>query len=80
MLFEILRYLSVEKINLGGGEFAITPTAVGAEANARFELLIEVADTAELEQCLEAVKKLTDVLGAERLLKLPAKLVGEEQK
>jgi len=70
LLFEVLRYLSTQNINLGGAEFAMTPTVIGPDANARTELIIEVADSQELEQCMAALRKLDDVFDVKRLIKL----------
>jgi GTP pyrophosphokinase len=70
LLFEVLRYLSSKNINLGGGSFTVGPTVVGPDRNARFELMVEVGNTAELNECLAAIGEMDDIFEVARLIKL----------
>lgn len=68
LLFEVLRYLSSRKINLGGMEFSMAPTVTQTDRSARFDLTIEVARLEELEDCLQAIARLDDVFETNRVL------------
>jgi len=71
LLFEVLRYLSTRNINLGGAEFAMAPTVLGSDRYAHFQLVIEVANGQELEECLRELGTLKDVRETKRLFKAP---------
>lgn len=71
LLFEVLRYLSNNNVNLGGGSFNVGPTVVGPDRNARFELVVEVADTNELNACLAAIGEMDDIFEVTRQIQLP---------
>ncbi|MDQ3023036.1 MAG: RelA/SpoT family protein [bacterium] len=75
LLFEILRHLSQQNINLGGAVFGMSPTASGAR-NANFELVLEVDDRVELERCMELILRIDDVIDVLRILRRP---VGSER-
>jgi GTP diphosphokinase / guanosine-3',5'-bis(diphosphate) 3'-diphosphatase len=79
LLFEVLRYLSSEKINLGSMEFNMAPTVTQTDRSARFDLTIEVADTEELALCLNEIAKLDDVFDAHRIM-LPGEPAPERAK
>ncbi|MBN2083007.1 bifunctional (p)ppGpp synthetase/guanosine-3',5'-bis(diphosphate) 3'-pyrophosphohydrolase [bacterium] len=69
LLFEVLRTLSSRNINLGGAEFAMAPTVLGSDRYAHFQLVVEVADDAELAECLAELATLQDVRESKRLIK-----------
>ena len=68
LLFEVLRYLSNRKINLGSMEFSMAPTVTETDRSARFDLTLEVANTTELAECLDAISKLDDVFETHRIM------------
>ena len=67
LLFEVMRYLSSKNINLGGAEFSVVPTVASPDRNAQFELMLEVQDKTELEDCIAGIKAIGDVLEVKRL-------------
>jgi GTP diphosphokinase / guanosine-3',5'-bis(diphosphate) 3'-diphosphatase len=71
LLFEVLRYLSSNNVNLGGGSFSSGPTVVGPDRNARFELVVEVANTDELNDCIAAIGEMDDIFEVTRQIRLP---------
>jgi guanosine-3',5'-bis(diphosphate) 3'-pyrophosphohydrolase len=75
LLFEILRYLSQENVNLGGAVFGSSPAAA-ADRNAQFELVIEVEDTEQLAACINVVRNIDDVLDVERSFKYSSQTNG----
>ncbi|MCB1218605.1 bifunctional (p)ppGpp synthetase/guanosine-3',5'-bis(diphosphate) 3'-pyrophosphohydrolase [bacterium] len=78
LLFEVLRFLSENRINLGGAEFSSSPSAVATDEMANFDLIVEVADMHELKQVMEVILKIEDVYGVERAL--PEEPGGEGEK
>jgi guanosine-3',5'-bis(diphosphate) 3'-pyrophosphohydrolase len=69
LLFEVLRELSSRKINLGGAEFMTTAHDIAQSSNVVFDLLVDVIDLVELEQCMELIRGIDDVFSVERLTK-----------
>ncbi len=68
LLFEVLRFLSENHINLGGAEFSSSPSAFAADEMAKFDLTVEVADVNELKQVMEVIMQIEDVSAVERAL------------
>jgi GTP diphosphokinase / guanosine-3',5'-bis(diphosphate) 3'-diphosphatase len=68
LLFEILRYLSQLNVNLGGAVFGMSPAHSG-ERNARFELVLEVADREALDACRTAIARTDDVFEVSRVFR-----------
>lgn len=71
LLFEAMRVLSSRNINLGGADFAVSPTVVSADRYAHFSLVIEVESVEELESCMDELAQLKDVQVVRRLYKAP---------
>jgi GTP pyrophosphokinase len=71
LLFEVLRHLSQENINLGGAVFGMSPAASGAR-NANFELVLEIEDRHDLERCMDLIAHIDDVIEVSRVLRRPA--------
>lgn len=80
LLFEVLRFLSENRINLGGAEFSSSPSAFAADEMANFDLVVEVSDVLELQQVMETIMKIEDVIGVERALPDEPEDDGEQQK
>jgi GTP pyrophosphokinase len=70
LLFEILRHLSQENINLGGAVFGMSPGASGAR-NAHFELVLDVDSREDLERCMDLILHIDDVIEVSRILRRP---------
>jgi len=68
LLFEVLRFLSENRINLGGAEFSSAPSTFAADEMANFDLIVEVADVAELIQVMDVIMQIEDVYKVERAL------------
>lgn len=68
LLFEVLRYLSENRINLGGAVFNRTAQESAKERNAYFELTIDVPDLTALDEAMAAVRRIDDVLEVARVL------------
>jgi GTP pyrophosphokinase len=68
LLFEVLRFLSENRINLGGAEFSSSPSTFAADEMANFDLTVEVADVAELKQVMDMIMQIEDVYKVERVL------------
>ena len=66
LLFEVLRLLSQEHVNLGGASFAALPTMTGGGKNAEFELTIEVANAIQLGACMQSIANIEDVFDVRR--------------
>lgn len=79
LLFEAMRVLSRRNINLGGADFAVSPTVVSADRYAHFSLVIEVESVEELESCMSELAKLKDVQVVRRLFKAPQEAATEGQ-
>jgi GTP diphosphokinase / guanosine-3',5'-bis(diphosphate) 3'-diphosphatase len=68
LLFEVLRYLAEQRINLGGAVFNRSAQEDAGERSAHFELSIDVLNTAGLEQAMAAVRRIDDVLEVSRII------------
>ena len=68
LLFEVLRFLSENQINLGGAEFKSSPSALAADELANFDLTVEVADIEELDSVMKVIQGIEDVFSVARLI------------
>ncbi len=67
LLFEVLRFLSQQNINIGGAQFDMSSQEASAAQYVRFELVVEVSDLDELQRCIEQIKSIDDVLEVNRI-------------
>jgi GTP pyrophosphokinase len=66
LLFEVLRYLSQQNVNIGGAQFDMSMQGATSAQYVGFELLLEVGDIEELKRCIEHVKAIPDVIEVQR--------------
>ena len=68
LMYEVLGVLAARHINLSGGHFEIAPSAAaGFDQPAVTQILIEVENTAGLEDALGEIRKIADVISVSRI-------------
>ncbi|MCC7478177.1 bifunctional (p)ppGpp synthetase/guanosine-3',5'-bis(diphosphate) 3'-pyrophosphohydrolase [bacterium] len=67
LLFEVLRFLSQQNINIGGAQFDMSSQEASAAQYVRFELVVEVSDHEELQRCIDQIRSIDDVLEVNRI-------------